>query len=134
MWKKAGIETEILPMEQVQLIRSAIARDYQVMPFRYAGGPDPDKNVYQFFQSKSPMNLVHFNNPEMDKLLEAGRATTDKAERLKIYRQVNNILAKDLPYLFLTYFDNISLVNPAVKGIKSAPDGILRLYSAWKEK
>jgi ABC-type transport system substrate-binding protein len=134
MWKKAGIETEILPMEQVQLIRSAIARDYQVMPFRYAGGPDPDKNVYQFFQSKSPMNLVHFNNPEMDKLLEAGRATTDKAERLKIYRQVNNILAKDLPYLFLTYFENISLVNPAVKGIKSAPDGILRLYSAWKEK
>ncbi|MEZ5763368.1 MAG: ABC transporter substrate-binding protein [Xanthobacteraceae bacterium] len=134
MWKKAGIDTEIVPMEQVQLIRSAIARDYQIMPFRYAGGTDPDKNVYQFFQSKSTMNLVNFNNPEMDKLLEAGRATTDKAERLKIYRQVNNLLAKDLPYLFLTYFDNISLVNPAVKGIKSAPDGILRLHSAWKDK
>ena len=65
---------------------------------------------------------------------DAGRATMDPAERLKIYRQVNNLLAKDLPYLFLTYFDNISLVNPAVKGIKSAPDGILRLHSAWKDK
>ena len=134
MWKKAGIESEIIPMEQVELVRTAIARDYQVMLFRYAGGTDPDKNVYQFFHSKSTLNLVAFNDPEMDRLLEAGRATTDKAERLKIYRQINNMLAKQLPQLFLTYFDNISLVNPAVKGIKSAPDGILRLYSAWKDK
>lgn len=134
MWKKAGIEAEIVPMEQVQLIRAALSRDYQVMPYRWAGGADPDKNVYQFFHSKGATNAINFNNPDMDKLLEAGRATTDKAERLKIYRQVNNMLAKELPYLFLTYFDNIALVNPAVKDLQSAPDGLLRLHSAWKTK
>ena len=121
-------------MEQVQLIRAALTRDYQVMPYRWAGGADPDKSVYQFFHSKGATNAVNFNNPDMDKLLEAGRATTDKTERLKIYRQVNNMLAKELPYLFLTYFDNIALVNPAMKDLQSAPDGLLRLHSAWKTK
>jgi peptide/nickel transport system substrate-binding protein len=132
MWKKAGIETEIVPTEASQAIRNAFAHDYQVMLFRWAGGPDPDKNVYQFFHSKGSINLVQFNNPEMDRLLEAGRATTDQAERLKIYRQVNNLLAQQLPYLFLTYFENISLASRAVHGIAPVPDGLLRVYAAWK--
>ena len=134
MWKKAGIETEIVPYEQVQLVRAAATRDYQVMLYRWAGGADPDKNVHQFFHSKGTVNRVNMNNPDMDKLLDAGRATTDQAERLKIYRQVNNLLAKELPYLFLTYFDNISLANPAVKGLTPIPDGLLRLHSVWKDK
>jgi peptide/nickel transport system substrate-binding protein len=134
MWKKAGIEAELAPIEAAQGIKDAFARNYQVMLFRWAGGTDPDKNVYQFFHSKGGINLVAFNDPEMDKLLEAGRATVDKAERLKIYRQVNNKLAKDLPYLFLTYFENISLAGNTVKGLPLVPDGLLRPYAAWKEK
>jgi peptide/nickel transport system substrate-binding protein len=134
MWKKIGIETEIVPMEQVQLVRTAAARDYQVMLYRWAGGADPDKNVHQFFHSKGTVNRVAMNNPELDKLLDAGRATTNPAERMKIYRQINNLLAKELPYLFLWYFDNVALANPAVKGLTPIPDGIFRMHSVWKDK
>jgi peptide/nickel transport system substrate-binding protein len=134
MWKKAGIETELVPTEAAQAIKNAFAHDYQVMLFRWAGGTDPDKNVYQFFHSKGSINLVKFNDPEMDKLLEAGRATTDKAERLKIYRQVNNLLARELPYLFLTYFENIALASPKVRGVTPTPDGLLRVHSLWKDR
>lgn len=134
MWKKIGIETEIVPLEQVQLVRAAASRDYQVMLYRWAGGADPDKNVHQFFHSKGTMNRPNYSNPEMDKLLDAARATTDQAERLKIYRQINNLLAKDLPYLFLWYFDNVALVNPQVKGLSPVPDGLLRMQAVWKDK
>ncbi|MDQ8731006.1 ABC transporter substrate-binding protein [Bradyrhizobium sp. LHD-71] len=134
MWKKVGIETEIIPLEQVQLVRTAASRDYQVMLYRWAGGADPDKNVHQFFHSKGTVNRVNFNNPEMDKLLDAARATTNKEERLKIYRSVNNLLAKELPYLFLWYFDNVALANPAVKGLTPVPDGLLRMHAVWKDK
>jgi ABC-type transport system substrate-binding protein len=134
MWKKVGIETEIIPFEQVQLVRTAAARDYQTMLYRWAGGADPDKNVHQFFHSKGTVNRTNFNNPVMDKLLDAGRSTTDKAERLKVYREINNLLARELPYIFLNYFDNIALANPAVKGLTPVPDGLLRMHSAWKDK
>jgi ABC-type transport system substrate-binding protein len=134
MWKKVGIETEIIPLEQVQLVRTAASRDYQVMLYRWAGGADPDKNVHQFFHSNGTVNRVNMKNPELDKLLDAGRATTNKDERLKIYRQVNNLLAKELPYLFLWYFDNVALANASVKGLTPVPDGLLRMHSVWKDK
>lgn len=134
MWKKVGIETEIVPLEQVQLIRAGVAKDFQAMVYRWAGGVDPDKNVYSFFHSKGSANRSSYSNPEMDKLLDAGRATTDRAERLKIYRQVNNLLARDLPYLFLTYFENTTLANANVKGLVAKPDGLFRMSSVWKDK
>jgi peptide/nickel transport system substrate-binding protein len=134
MWKKAGIETEIIPTEATQAIKMAFAHDYQAMAFRWAGGTDPDKNVYQFFHTGGAINLVNYSDPEMDKLLDAGRATVDPAARLKIYRQISDKLAKDLPYLFLNYFENIALASPSVKGLVSVPDGLLRLGPVWKEK
>jgi peptide/nickel transport system substrate-binding protein len=134
MWKKAGIETEIIPMEATQAIKSAFAHDYQAMAFRWAGGTDPDKNVYQFFHTGGAINLVNYSDPEMDQLLDAGRATVDPVARLKIYRDINNKLANDLPYLFLTYFENTALASPTVHGLVSVPDGLLRLGPVWKSK
>ena len=134
MWKKAGIETEVIPTEATQAIKMAFAHDYQTMAFRWAGGTDPDKNVYQFFHTGGAINLVNYSDPEMDKLLDAGRATVDPAARLKIYRQISDKLAKDLPYLFLNYFENIALASPSVKGLVSVPDGLLRLGPVWKDK
>jgi ABC-type transport system substrate-binding protein len=134
MWKKVGIDVEINQMEQVQLIRASNTHDFQLMLYRWAGRADPDMNVYQFFHSKSSTNRVNYKNPEMDKLLEAGRRTIDPKARLDIYHQVNNILARDVPYLLLTYFDNYSLVSPKVHGITLIPDGLIRMNTVWKDK
>ena len=134
MWKKAGIESEIQHYEGVQFIRTAAASDFQVMLYRWAGGPDPDNNVHQFFHSKGSVNRTKYLNPEMDRLLDSARSTTDPAARLRDYRQINNILARDLPYIFLTYFDNISLTSRKVHGLVAVPDGLLRLQTVWKDK
>ena len=134
MWKKIGVETEIIPLEQVQLVRAAGTRDYQAMLYRWAGRADPDMNVYQFFHSKSLTNRVNYKNPEMDKLLEEQRTTISQDERMKTYRQINNLLAKDLPYLLLNYFANYSLGSKKAHGIPLVPDGLLRLQTVWKDK
>lgn len=134
MWKKVGIDSEIIPTEQVQLIRAALSRQYQVMLYRWQGGIDPDRNVYGPFHSKGTVNRTAYKNPEMDKLLDAGRATTDPAERLKIYREVSNLLARDLPYLELNYFNNYSVSGANVKGIVPVPDGLIRVRDVWKER
>jgi hypothetical protein len=44
------------------------------------------------------------------------------------------LLARDLPYLFLAYFNNISLANPAVKGLAPIADGIIRPAEVWKAR
>ncbi len=45
------------------------------MLYRFAGRADPDTDVYPFFYSTSPGNRVNYKSEEMDKLLDAGRAT-----------------------------------------------------------
>jgi len=134
MWKKVGVETEIVQLEQVQLVRSAAARSYQVMLYRWAGGADPDTNVYQFFHSKASVNRTGYKDAQMDKLLDDARSTMDPAERLKLYRQVNNLLARDLPYIFLNYFNNYSLAGSSVRGVATVPDGLIRVAGVWKER
>jgi peptide/nickel transport system substrate-binding protein len=134
MWKKVGIESEIVPFEQTALIRAANSRDFQVMLYRWQGGVDPDRNVYIFFHSKGSANRTGLNNPEMDRLLEAGRGTMDPAQRLQAYTAINNLLARELPYLFLTYFNNYSLAQTNVKGVAAIPDGLIRVGEVWKER
>ena len=134
MWKKVGIEAEIVPFEQTALIRAANTRDYQVMLYRWQGGVDPDRNVYIFFHSKGSANRTAFSNPEMDRLLEAGRATTDPAKRLEVYTAINNLLARETPYLVLSYFNNFSLAQPSVKGVAAIPDGLIRVGEVWKDR
>jgi len=134
MWKKVGIETQIDQFEQIQLVRAAGLRDYQVMLYRWAGGADPDRNVYQFFHSKGVVNRTAYNNPEMDKLLDDARSTTNAEARLEMYHKINNILARDLPYITLNYFTNYDLVSPSVHGIVGVPDGLIRLPGVWKDK
>ena len=116
------------------LIRAAGTKDYQVMLYRWAGGADPDKNVYAFFHSKGMVNRTSYNNPEMDKLLDQARSTTAPEVRLELYHQINNVLARDLPYILLNYFDNYALAAPSVHGMIPVPDGLIRVPGIWKDK
>jgi len=134
MWKRAGIEAEIHSLEQVQLIRNAIDSNFEAMLFRWPGRSDHDNNVYQFFHSKSTRNYVKYANPEMDRLLEAGRTLTDPAMRERIYVEINNLVARDLPYSFLWYSTPYIVTSAKVNGVPVVADGLLRTETVWKAK
>lgn len=134
MWKKVGIEVEIEQIEQLQLIRKAIKNDFQGMHFRWPGRADPDLNTYQFFHSSSGRNYTRYNNPAMDLLLERGRSTLAADERLAIYHEVSELLAKDGPYLFLYPSTNFFLASSKVHDLPAIPDGLPRLGPVWLSK
>jgi ABC-type transport system substrate-binding protein len=77
----------------------------------YLGGwsHDADPDLYPFFHSSqctteeepNTYNYICYQNPRLDRLLEAGRATPDIAERRELYLEVQEILADEQPYLFL---------------------------------
>jgi ABC-type transport system substrate-binding protein len=76
----------------------------------YFGGwgvtPDPDPfalfHSSQCSTAENPItfNYICYNNPEADKLIEAGRLEFDQAKRATIYQQYAVVLAQDLPYIF----------------------------------
>ncbi len=59
----------------------------------------------------------------MDRLIDAGRSTVDQQKRKKIYAEVQKILARDLPYIDLWYFDNVVVHSRRVKNLRLNPPG-----------
>jgi peptide/nickel transport system substrate-binding protein len=59
----------------------------------------------------------------MDRLIEAGRSTVDQEKRKQIYAQIQQILARDLPYIDLWYFDNVVVHSARVRNLQVNPAG-----------
>lgn len=88
MVKKAGITMKLSPMEVAAMISTAVAGKYDAMAFANFPGGDPDDNKVWWYGT-SPVNLSRFNDPEINRLLDEGRATADTAERQRIYGDID---------------------------------------------
>jgi peptide/nickel transport system substrate-binding protein len=138
MWQSVGVKVELKVFDQARLIQNMLSHDFQSALFRWSGRPDPDLNVYGFFHSTvaaraTSANYGQYASPEMDKLLDAGRQETDPAKRIAIYDQVSQLLANDLPYIFLAYVSGPLISTPKVHGIPAVPDSIVRVAEVWKD-
>ena len=66
-------------------------------------------------------NRVRYRSPKVDQLLEAGRRELDRVKRKDIYRQIQQILARDVPVISLWHEDNLVVIRKAVDGYKIWP-------------
>jgi len=98
----AKVELNIVKAEEIQtnIIQQ---RDYDALLFGEIIGTDPDP--YPFWhssQAKYPgLNLAVFYNKQVDQLLEEARKVSDEDERRLKYLHFQNILAEELPAIFL---------------------------------
>ena len=102
MGEKAGIKINIRSMSQSELIDVAIAGTFQVMVFRNYPGGDPDTQ-FNWWTNGSPVNFARINDDTLTGLMEQGRVTSDKAERTKIYEDVNKRFASEAYSLWLQW-------------------------------
>jgi peptide/nickel transport system substrate-binding protein len=66
--------------------------------------PDPDYNLWYFAHSSSKgpgFNLAFYENSEVDKLLEEARTNTDETLRENNYKEIQNTMAEEVPYIFV---------------------------------
>jgi peptide/nickel transport system substrate-binding protein len=129
---KAGIEVSIRTVDQATLINEAIAGSFTGIGFRNHAGGDPDTN-YNWWHSGSPVNFGRINDPEVDRLLDAGRSEPDPAKRTAIYRQLNRLFGKELYNLWSWYTLWAVGYQKDVKGVAGPPlpDGGGRPFSLF---
>jgi peptide/nickel transport system substrate-binding protein len=77
------------------------------------------------------MNRSGYANPEVDQLLEAGRRSCVQKDRIRDYHRIQQILAEDLPVIFLYYRDALPVVSSRIRGVSPAPAGILYNFDEW---
>jgi peptide/nickel transport system substrate-binding protein len=146
-WGKLGIKAFLSAYSSGQLQSSVIKpRDYDVLLFAQQVGADPD--VYAFWHSsqsgKNGLNLSDYDSEEADNFLEDGRVASSTEDRIRDYQNFQNIVAKDVPAVFLYrpfyyYVQNKKIKNFSLKNIFTPADrfnGIHKWYikSGWKIK
>ncbi|MFI5294214.1 MAG: peptide-binding protein [Thermodesulfovibrionales bacterium] len=131
---KVGIKVKIEAIEWSTFVNEFIdKRRFEVVILGWSIGLDPDQyDIWYSGKTKEKeFNFVGYKNPEVDALLEKGRRTYDIAERKKAYNLIQEILADELPYIFLYVPDATPIVHGRFKGIKPAPIGITYNLPKW---
>jgi ABC-type transport system substrate-binding protein len=103
-FQQAGMKVSILIKAQSALINDALAGTYQATGWRQFGAVDPDLNyVWWSTTTTSPplaLNMARNSDPRIQTALTTGRATANRAARIKAYQQVNQYIAEDIPYIW----------------------------------
>jgi peptide/nickel transport system substrate-binding protein len=125
--RQIGIVLDIRSFEFATFYSDVTKGAFQLYSLRWVGAnEDPDVFYYAFHSSSFPpkhANRSYYVNPEMDRLIDEGRSTIDQEKRKQIYAHVQQILARDLPYINLWYFDNVVVHSSRVRGLQINPAG-----------
>lgn len=124
MAEQAGIKVKVTQMETAAMVSTAVSGKYDAMIFANYPGGDPDDNRVWWYGG-SPVNLSRFDDPEINRLLDAGRSTDDKAERQEIYAGINKRFASEGYSAWLNWTVTDVVTGRGVRGIlgPDLPDG-----------
>lgn len=101
--------------------------DYDIYLHKYA----PEFNdlflYYEQWYSKSPNNIIKYNNSKYDEIYLKARYEMDEEKRYLLFRQCENLLKEDLPAAPIYYINTIICTKPNLSGIYSTSLGNIRL-------
>jgi len=126
-FREVGIALDIRTFEFATFLADVTTGSFQVYSLRWIGGnEDPDIFDTAFHSHNFPpagRNRGFYSNPRMDALIDEARRETDQAVRKSLYAKVQQILARDVPYVDLWYYDNVLVHNKRVRNVTLNPSG-----------
>jgi peptide/nickel transport system substrate-binding protein len=132
--KNVGVKVNIQVIEWAAFLKNFIdKRKYDACLLAWGIGIDP--NQIDIWNSEKTaehqLNFMSYQNKEVDKLLEDGVGTYDRAERKKYYDKFQEIIAEDQPYTFLWVQYALPIISARFHGIEPAPAGITYNFDRW---
>jgi peptide/nickel transport system substrate-binding protein len=140
-WTKVGVRTSVTNMDVSTLFSNQgpqwNGKDAALI---YSWGPGADPYNYVNWSSKQIPNNENdpgdngerYANPEMDGLVVKGAQVADIGKRKQVYRQIQQVLAHDVPVIFLYWPKALYAYNAGLHGFRpNAFAGILDGVWDW---
>ena len=122
-----GITVEVKQMEWGAFLDSAAVGEPDMFLLGWTTvTTDADYGLYPLFHSNSfgeAGNRTFYENDRVDELLDAGRYSTDQDQRLEDYREVQEIIHEEVPWVFLQTRENVTGLSNRVHGFEHHPTG-----------
>lgn len=128
--KEVGIPVEIQTPEANTLFDELRRGNFQIAYSQWVGGnQDPIFYKDLFATSEIPTetrpsrNRSRYSNPELDRLLEEAVNTFDRQRAFELYKQIQDIVSRDVPVFPLWYQSNIVIARKSVGNIQVNASG-----------
>lgn len=121
-WDAVGVKTkiEVVPTNNVANLISS--RSFETILFGQILGADPD--IFAFWHSSQVgnrgLNISAYKNDKVDQFLEEARISIDFNTRIDSYKEVQRIIADELPAIFLYEKKYIYVQSKKLKGFNSS--------------
>lgn len=105
--QQVGMEVELRPLEPPVFAPAVFTeRDFDTNIISYCNGTDPEIGVRRMFDSAQigdvPFsNAAAYQNAEVDELFAEASSTIDQAQRAELYRQIQEIVVAEQPYVWI---------------------------------
>ena len=123
-FKRVGVELALEPVDAATAVeRVYLKNDFDLGVASYCNGADPDIGVKRVYHSRNILpipfgNGAGYHNPQVDSLFDQAAQTLNDRKRQELYRQVQQLLIRDLPYLWLVESEGYRAYRNVVKGLK----------------
>lgn len=135
--RQVGIETSIEILEWASYLNRTAAGEHDMFILGWvAVTGDADYGMYSLFHSSQfgdAGNRTFYANPEVDRLLDEGRTSTDNEKRRQAYFKAQELIMNEAPWVFMYIQDLLTLTRSYVKGFKNHTAGHHRLYEVYNE-
>jgi peptide/nickel transport system substrate-binding protein len=123
---EVGIQVSLRSLDWATVYGDIKAGRFQIYLLSWVGIKNPDIFRYVFHSASVPpagANRGRYHNSAVDSLIEQADAATDLEIKATLYRQLQQRLLTDLPYIPLWYTAHVMAASDAIQGYDLTPDG-----------
>lgn len=135
-FSKVGVKASIDVYQWTEYKAKTKQGEGDIKFYGWNGDNGDADNFLSLLDSKeitSSLNVARYSNPEVDALLAKGKTTPNGAERNAIYGSLQDIAAKDAPWVNISYAKSMAASSPKVKNFSIHPTGSAFFKNVDKE-
>ncbi len=132
-----GIKATIVTHDWSTYINKTEYGEHDMAMLGWSAGPDPDNFLYYLLSKataqKPALNIAFYKSDEMQDVLDRARTSTDRDERIELYKMAQAIFHRDVPWVPLAHAQRLLVIDKRVQNLKLAPVGWKYLRSVSLE-
>jgi peptide/nickel transport system substrate-binding protein len=125
-----GITVNIRTVDFATWLDEQNSGHFDMLMMGWLGNIDPDDFYYAQHHTDGSSNAQKYSNPEVDRLLDAGRVETNPEVRAGIYRKAATTIADDCSYIYLYNPSVIQAWTKGMSGYEARRDKAIRFRTA----
>ncbi len=134
-----GIDMQLQEATVDIILDAMVSGEMDMSLFNWTyGGTDGEPDARDTLMTGGANNFSNYSNERVDELLVQGVTELDEEARIEIYKEIQAIVAEEVPFIYLLYFTGFSFYVNSIQGL---PDSVLQsdniypfVFELWKEE